>query len=164
MKFGFICIEALLSTDGAVTTAVHVGNESSMDGVGFQRLASSRQCTGPRFCGFEWTCQGNGGPMPLKKMALSSGMEFLTIAACTHSLGSWPSAPTTCPAVFGGFASWLPDLLTPQRPIQILKSRAVLMVVWRGRGRADLCPSFEGITTGFVYQDLGPGCGVTPFI
>lgn len=102
--------------------------------------------------------------MLLKKMALSSGMEFLTIAACMHSLGSWPSAPTTCPAVFGGFASWLPDLLTPQRPIQILKSRAVLMVVWRGRGRADLCPSFEGITTGFVYQDLGPGCGVTPFI
>lgn len=85
--------EALLSTDGAVTYAVHVGNESSMEGVGFQRPASRRQCTGPRFCGFEWTCQGNGGPMFLKKMALSSGMEFLTIAAHIHSLGSWPSAP-----------------------------------------------------------------------
>lgn len=36
--------------------------------------------------------------MLLKKMALSSGMEFLTIAACMHSLGSWPSAPTASSA------------------------------------------------------------------
>lgn len=35
VKFGFICIEVLLSTDGAVTYAVHVGNESSTEGVGF---------------------------------------------------------------------------------------------------------------------------------
>lgn len=55
VKFGFICIEALLSTNGAVTTAVHVGNESSMDGVGFQRLASSRQCTS----GFQQTALGS---------------------------------------------------------------------------------------------------------